>query len=202
MIGFSLAQLGLSLVIPERAIDFVQRPVGIVAFVVTFAVVVRFWWTHFKIFRHYFEPNRLTITCNFVALAGLVLAVFSLQLYLHFVPLGQGMVAARIYFGILSLAFGALGAMFALGLAYRWGLLALAERRAGVRDLLAILGTVLGCTIGNFVSTNGATNVFVEVAGHRQIVATAPSTIFLYTLVGWLAGMVAGRIAPRYVTAE
>ena len=65
VIGFSLGQLALVLVIPAHAIDFVQRPEGIIAFLVTFVLIVRFWWLHFMIFEHYFEPSRLMIVCNF-----------------------------------------------------------------------------------------------------------------------------------------
>jgi len=198
VIGFSLAQVGLSLVIPPHAIEFVMRPLGIFAFVVTFTVVVRFWWTHFKIFRHYFEPNRLMITCNFIALAGLILQVFSLQLFLHFGPTSEAMVAARIYFGLFSLAYGALGLMFALGLRYRWNLLAVSDRRAGLRDMLAVWGTVLGCILGNALSTNDATQVYVMVLDQKHLVASAPTTIFLFTFVGWIAGLVAGRLVARF----
>ena len=57
IIGFSLAELTLSLVIPVHALDFFARPLGLIAFLVTFVLVVRFWWLHFVIFEHYFEPN-------------------------------------------------------------------------------------------------------------------------------------------------
>ncbi len=198
VIGFSLAQLGLSLVLPQHAIDFVQRPVGTVAFIVTFTVVVRFWWTHFTIFRHYFEPNRLMITCNFIALAGLIVQVFSLQLYLHFVPKNEGMAAARIYFGLFSFAYGMLGLMFGLGLRYRWRFLTMRQRRTGLRETLRILGAVLGCTLGNISSSHTAITFTVGLGSHSERVATAPATIFLYTFVGWLAAMVAGQLAPRF----
>ena len=132
VIGFSLAQLTLSLVIPAHAIDFVQRPAGIIAFLVTFLLVVRFWWLHFVLFEHYFEPNRLMITCNFLALASLILQTFSLQLYLHFVPLSEGVVASRLYFGFFVLSYGLLCVMLALGLRYRWASLSIRRRRAGV----------------------------------------------------------------------
>ncbi len=82
VIGFSLAEIGLSLVLPAHAIDFIAQPTAIFAFVVTFIVVVRFWWVHDMIFEHHFVPNRAMTACNFVALASLILQVFCLQLYL------------------------------------------------------------------------------------------------------------------------
>ena len=202
VIGFSLAQLGLSLVLPSHAIDFVVRPIGLVAFIITFIVVVRFWWTHFRIFRDYFVPNRLMITLNFSALAALTVQVFSLQLYLHFVPLGEGMTAARIYFGFFAASYGLLGVMFALGLRFRWLALSPRERRTGIRDVLGIFGATIGCTIGN-VWTHGTANVVVEVAGIQEIVAVAPTTLFLGTLLGWLVGLALGwLVAGRAFFAD
>jgi uncharacterized membrane protein len=203
VIGFSLAQLGLSLVIPPHAIDFVVRPLGLVAFFITFAVVVRFWWTHFRLFRSYFEPNRVMMTLNFVSLAGLVAQVFALQLYLHFVPLGEGMVAARIYFGFFVASYGVLAAMFLVGMLYRWRALSLRERKSGIQDFFGILGTVVGCAIGNILTkgttTFDTTNVYVEVQGKQQIVAVAPTQIFLGILIGWIVGIILGRSIARFV---
>jgi uncharacterized membrane protein len=204
VIGFSLAQLGLSLVIPPHAIDFVVRPLGLVAFFVTFAVVVRFWWTHFRLFRSYFEPNRVMMTLNFVALAGLVAQVFALQLYLHFVPLGEGLVAARIYFGFFVASYGVLAAMFLVGMIYRWRVLSVSDRKNGIRDFFGILGTVVGCAIGNIItrgptSTFDTTNVYVEVQGKHQIVAVAPTQIFLGIFIGWIVGIILGRLIARWI---
>jgi uncharacterized membrane protein len=202
VIGFSLAQLGLSLVLPAHAIDFVVRPLGLVAFFITFAVVVRFWWTHFRLFRSYFEPNRVMMTLNFVSLAGLVAQVFALQLYLHFVPLGEGMVAARIYFGFFVASYGVLAAMFLLGMLYRWRALSLRERKSGIQDFFGILGTVVGCAIGNIMTTGktlDTTNVYVEVQGRHQIVAVAPTQIFLGILIGWVVGIILGRAIARFI---
>jgi len=201
VIGFSLAQLGLSLVIPPHAIDFVQRPVGLVAFFITFFVVVRFWWTHFRIFRSYFEPNRVMMTLNFVALAALTVQIFSLQLYLHFVPLGQGMVAARIYFGFFAVSYGVLALMFLAGLFFRRGLLSAREVAAGVRDSFGIIGTVAGCVIGS-ARVSDPTNIYVAVNNVREIVAVAPTAIFLDTFVGWIVGMLVGRLVARLVVAR
>jgi hypothetical protein len=39
VIGLSLTQVGLTLVIPAHAIEFVTRPAGIFAFIVTFVVL-------------------------------------------------------------------------------------------------------------------------------------------------------------------
>lgn len=197
VIGFSLAQLGLSLVLPGHAVDFVQRPVGIIAFLITFAVIARFWWTHFVIFEHYFVPNRLMIACNFVALATMILLIFSLQLYLHFVPLGQGIVASRIYFGTFVISYGLLDAMIALGLRYRWNALSLERRRTGIQSALRLLGTVAGCALGNLFAGTDHVDIAVGLPPHEEIVATFPLAIVLYTFVGWLIATIAAAIVLR-----
>lgn len=199
VIGFSLAQLTLSLVIPAHAIDFVQRPAGIIAFLVTFVLVVRFWWLHFVIFEHYFVPNRLAITANFVALASLILQIFSLQLYSHFVPLGEGIVASRIYFGLFVLSYGMLVVMMGLGVQARWALLSVGRRRAAVQAMIRIGGTITGCAIGDLFSTGAIANLSVSVGDHREIVATIPWAILFAILVGSIIGFVAARLVPRYV---
>ena len=199
VIGFSLALLTLSLTIPAHAVDFVQRPTAIVAFLITFVLIVRFWWLHFVIFEHYFEPNRLTITCNFIALASLMLQIFSLQLFLHFVPLGEGIVAARIYFALFALSYGSLCVMLALGLRYRWMALTPSRRRFAVQIVLRLIGTVAGCVAGDILSTKDATNVMVDVGGHQETVATIPSALVLLTLLGSVLGFVASRVVPRFL---
>ena len=196
IIGFSLAQLTISLVIPPHALDFFARPLGLIAFLVTFVLIVRFWWLHFVIFEHYFEPSRLTMTCNFVALASLILQIFSLQLYVHFVPLSEGIVASRIYFGFFSLSYGMLCVMLAVGLRQRWAVLSIRRRRAGVQAGARIIGTVAGCALGDVLSTHLVTPICV-LRANGEIVSTFPWAILIFTVLGTIVGFAAGRLAPR-----
>ena len=55
VIAFGLAEIAFNLVIPAHAAMFVTHPIGIVAFVMTFAVVASFRLTHNAI---YFELLR------------------------------------------------------------------------------------------------------------------------------------------------
>ena len=104
VIGFSLAQTALNLFIPPHPADFITRPIGIIGFTFTFAVIATFWWTHSAIFRHFFVINRMMVFFNFVALALIVLQVFALQMWLHFgASTTDDVEAARIYFGIFAL---------------------------------------------------------------------------------------------------
>ncbi|MBD5655737.1 MAG: DUF1211 domain-containing protein, partial [Candidatus Eremiobacteraeota bacterium] len=203
VIGFSLAEIGLSLVVPPHAIDFVARPTEIFAFVVTFIVVVRFWWVHDLIFEHYFVPNRAMTACNFIALASLILQVFCLQFYLHFVPLNEGAVASRIYFAFFAVSYGVQGLMLALGLVYRRHELPLQWRRNGIRELLSRTGLVAGSILGNVSAvTNDLAKVYVQAGKGKQIlVANLPNSIFVYAIVGSLTGVALAAIALRFIPA-
>jgi uncharacterized membrane protein len=196
VIGFSLGQLALNLVIPPHAIDFIQRPLGITAFLVTFLLVARFWWLHFVIFENYFTPTRFMIVCNFIALAAMILQIFSLQLYSHFVPLSEGVVAARIYFGFFVLSYGMLCLMQAIGLRSRWPALSVHRRRAGIQSGLRILGTIAGAAVGDLVSTDASSTLFVPVNHHQEIVSTWPTAILIGVIIGSIIGLVAARVAP------
>ena len=198
VIGFSLAQLGLSLVIPAHAIEFLTRPAGIFAFVVTFIVVVRFWWFNFVLFKQYFRPNRTMIALNFIALGSLILQVFSLQLYLHFGPLQEGAVASRIYFAFFALSYGMQGVMLALGMRYRWGALSHRLRHAGVSALLRRFGIVFGAVLGNVFANNHLAKVMTEVGNQTTVVANLPSGLLVGTLFGALAGALASWFVPRF----
>jgi uncharacterized membrane protein len=197
VIGFSLAQLGLSLVLPPHAVDLVRHPFGIAAFLLTFFVVSRFWWTHFNIFEHYFEPTRFMMFFNFAALAGLTLQVFSLQAFVHFVPRGEGLTAARIYFGLFVASYTMLSVMLALGIWTRRNALSSALRATGIRRAIGMSFTVAGCALGDIFATADHTNVVVSEGTTTTLVAVFPSTIAVYTFFGWVAGVVASRLIPR-----
>ena len=86
VIGFSLAQLGLSLTIPEHGRDLflhVRGATGIVALVVTFALVCAVWWMHHRLFRHLFVPTPANIIANFAALGGVIFLAYSMQVLVH-----------------------------------------------------------------------------------------------------------------------
>ena len=190
VIGFSLAEIGLNLVIPAHAAEFVTHPAGIFAFIVTFAVVVRFWWVNNAIFERYFVPNRLMTTCNFIALGALIVQVFSLQLYLHFVPLDEGIVASRIYFAFFGLSYGMQGVVLAEGLLYRRGVLSHGDLRAGLRELLLRVGLVAGCIIGNARASNNISRIEVQAGKGREfLVANFPTSIVVDAFFGIVVGL-------------
>jgi uncharacterized membrane protein len=86
VIGFSLAQLGLSLTIPPHARDLfthVRGASGLIALFITFTLVCAVWWMHHRLFRHLFVPVRINIVANFAALCGVILLAYSMQVLLH-----------------------------------------------------------------------------------------------------------------------
>jgi hypothetical protein len=198
VIGLSLAQLGLTLVIPAHAIEFVTRPAGIFAFIVTFVVVGRFWWVNFFVFEHYFRPNRTMVAFNFIALGSLLLQIFALQLYLHFAPLQEGVVASRIYFALFSLSYGTQGIMLALGLHYHWSTLSPQLRRAGVRVLLDRFGVVVGSALGNLLATNDLAKIYIEVGKQYTLVANLPTSVLVGTALGVIVGVLASWFVPGF----
>lgn len=83
VIGFSLAQLGLSLTIPKHASDIfshVHGATGIFAVVITFGLICAVWWAHNRLFRHLFIPSAPNILANFAALCGVIFLAYSMQL--------------------------------------------------------------------------------------------------------------------------
>ncbi|HEY1656422.1 MAG TPA: TMEM175 family protein [Candidatus Tumulicola sp.] len=196
VIGFSLAQLGLTLVIPPHAIEFVTRPAGIFAFIVSFVIVGRFWWVNFLVFEHYFRPNRIMVTFSFIALGSLLLQIFALQLYLHFAPLQDGAVASRIYFALFSLSYGTQGIMLALGLHYHWRTLSPQFRRAGVRVLFGRFGVVVGSVLGNLLATNDLAKIYTEVGAQSTLVANLPTSVLVGTAIGVIVGVLASWCLP------
>lgn len=87
VIGFSLAQLGLTLTIPAHASDLfthVRGAGGLFALVVTFALVCGVWWSHHRLFRRLFVPTPFNVIANFAALCGVILLAYSMQLLVHF----------------------------------------------------------------------------------------------------------------------
>lgn len=86
VIGFSLAQLGLSLTMPDHGRDLfthVRGATGIIALIITFTLVCGVWWMHHRLFRHLFVPTPINIIANFAALGGVIFLAYSMQVLVH-----------------------------------------------------------------------------------------------------------------------
>jgi hypothetical protein len=72
------------LAIPKTgALGFGENPGPLIAFVITFTLVCGMWWAHHKLFAHYFVPVPPMIVLNFITLAGVSFAVYTVQLMFH-----------------------------------------------------------------------------------------------------------------------
>lgn len=131
VIGFSLALLALTLVIPAHAVDLIANPWWLIIYIWTFFVVVAIWWNHQRVFARYFVPAKLMIGLNFVLLSLVGLIVFFVQVFGHAHGSADKAVAFALYWIALGTEFAILGALFALGLRYRGPQLSDDERREG-----------------------------------------------------------------------
>lgn len=153
VIGFSLAQLALSLTIPKNgAAGLLENPAPLVAFVITFALVCGMWWAHHRLFVHYFVPIPPMVILNFVTLAGVSFAVYSVQLMLHEGPprvpghsaiAGHGSIDFAFYLWSLAVVYGLLAVQFFYGWNARRNLVPLKVSFDGLRAALMLAGVAI-----------------------------------------------------------
>ena len=141
VIGFTLAQSGVQLAVPAAGEAFHLRPFSLFAFLVTFGTVCGMWWSHHKLFDRYFVPVPPCIVLNFASLAGVVLVVYSLQLWLHTGP--HGSTAYAMYFGAFGFVCAMLAIQYAVGLRLRGDSMDAKVARDGRRALLRLTGLVV-----------------------------------------------------------
>ena len=144
IIGFSLAQLALSLAIPKNgALGFADNPGPLIAFVLTFTLVCGMWWAHHKLFVHYFVPIPIMIVLNFVTLAGVSFSVYSVQLMFH--P-GHTALDFAFYEGSLAVVYVLLGIQYFYGWTVRRTLVPPKLATGGLRAALMLAG--VGIALG------------------------------------------------------
>jgi uncharacterized membrane protein len=102
VIGFSLAQLGATLVVPPHAAEIAQDPGWLFGFAWTFALVCLMWWSHNRLFRTVFVPTPFALILNFALLATIVLLVYFAELFGRMQTMNDAIVAGRAYFGTLA----------------------------------------------------------------------------------------------------
>ena len=153
VIGFSLAQLALSLAIPKNgAAGLLQHSEPLIAFIITFALVCGMWWAHHKLFTHYFVPAPVMVILNFITLAGVSFAVYSVQLMLHQAPApirGQKPISGHssmdfvFYLASLAVVYGLLGIQYLYGWSVRRTNLPVHVAFDGLRSALMLIGVAL-----------------------------------------------------------
>jgi uncharacterized membrane protein len=196
VIGFSLAELGLSLVVPRDPLVFFTSPSGIGLFLFTFALVASIWWNYTTLFHHYFVPKMTTILATFAMLGGTVLLVFSLQMTLH--P-GyndtQQIEASYAYFGTFAVVYGLQFYLYLVGLRTKWAELAPDLRVLGIRRTCLVGGGFLGIVTGFGVAA---------VADATAVVVHFGSTTlgFPYPLVFLVVGAAAARVVRQVLVSR
>ena len=105
VIGFSLAQLGATLVIPPHPQTLLANPGWLFGFLWTFALVCSMWWNHNRVFRVPFHPTAPVLIANFVLLASIVLLVYFAEVFARSATPPDAMLAARWYFGMLAVTY-------------------------------------------------------------------------------------------------
>jgi uncharacterized membrane protein len=81
--GFSLSLLATRLDIPARAED-VFEPTRWLPVIVTFALICRFWFEHYRIFRHDFVVASFDMVINFIFLFAVAVLPYAVQTFLRF----------------------------------------------------------------------------------------------------------------------
>lgn len=144
VIGFSLAQLALSMGIPKHgAADFFRSSYGttpLIAFVITFSLVCGIWWAHHRLFTHYFVPNAGMMLLNFVTLACVGLAVYGVQLMVR-----PHSTAAdfTFYESVMAAVYGLIGVQYFYGWCVRRADLEPKIAELGLRTSLMLAGVTL-----------------------------------------------------------
>ncbi len=119
VMGFSLALLGLTLVVPDHAAALVEHQNWLVAYVWTFALVCVLWASHYWTFRYVFVPTPLCLVVNYAKLALTVLLVFMVQVLLRSYETGTArdiIFANELYWGCLAGIWAATAILLVVGL--------------------------------------------------------------------------------------
>ena len=172
VIGFSLALLALSLIVPNHAAGLVHNIEWLVAYVWTFAFVCAMWGSHYWTFRHVFVPTRLALFLNYAKLGLIVLLVYTLQVLLRAFDVGNSrdiITANELYWGCLSAYMATTAALLAAGLAARRAQLTPEIIRSCLSRIYRICVTVPLIVVAIFITARGpaqamATNIALTVA--------------------------------------
>jgi uncharacterized membrane protein len=145
VMGFSLALLTLTLVVPAHTVQLFTNQWWLIAYFWTFTYISGIWFNHQRLFRHIFYPNNASIFINFVLLSMLSLVVYFVQVFVRMHTDEDRALAFLGYFGAFSISLIASGVLYAIGGVSRWATLALDERRMAMQH--AVRGTTVGLAL-------------------------------------------------------
>lgn len=103
VLGFCMAELGLSLVIPKDIAGLASSWANLNVFAVSFVLITFVWWWHHKFFLTYFRMHPATIVMNFVLLGSLVYCIYFQQVAIHFAAAGvHSAVPVRLWLACMA----------------------------------------------------------------------------------------------------
>ena len=180
VIGFSLAELSLSLTVPNRLSDLLQNSaIGMIAYAWTFTIICTLWFMHHRLFARAFVPGKLAIFLNFVWLGTVGLLTYLLQVYLHF---AADPVASRL---IYEAYFG----LYGLNLAITAWLYAISLRTHNGRYSEEVVRSVRASTLRLGVA-GGVVLILVAIGPLLSVpwfyAVVAPSILYGFTLAGFV----------------
>jgi uncharacterized membrane protein len=190
VIGFSLAMLALSLIVPNHARTLLTNSTWFVAYAWTFAFVCSMWGSHYWTFRYVFIPTRLSVLLNYAKLGLIVLLMYMVQVLLRAFEHGTArdvIVANELYWGCLAAYWVTAALLLVIGMRVRGSTLAPAIAKSCTLRIWRIAATTPMILAGLAVGARGAaTNV--------------ASTVALFLAVGVVIGVFAGRLATLRFT--
>jgi hypothetical protein len=161
VLGFCLAELGLSLSLPalhHPVTEVLTSPWGLIAFVWTFGTICLLWVRNNHLFKHYFIPNSFSIALNFAQLGSAVLMVYMVQVLIRAIQNdGPGDVKNGIamYCGSFVLLQLLLGALFLYGVRKRWSMLDMPLRARGVTATMRLFVSAIAVTGIGYAGAHG-----------------------------------------------
>jgi uncharacterized membrane protein len=173
VMGFSLALLGLTLVVPDHAAALLEHQTWLIAYVWTFALVCIMWASHYWTFRYVFVPTPFCLVVNYAKLALTVLLVFMVQVLMRSYETGTArdvIVANELYWGCLAAIWAATALLLLVGLRDRRAFLAPEIAQRAVARIYRIAATIPALVVGIFIGAHGAADLMSSVVAISLVV--------------------------------
>lgn len=174
VIGFCLAELGLSLVLPKSAGDTFSVWESTTFFMSAFVFIAVLWWLHHRTFSTFFVLNMPMVVLNFAILCALVLTLYFLESVAHVAGLGQDPTIFLVLFVYaFALVYALMGLMLFAGLVVRRAELPAADIRWAIGQLISIAVAVLfGIVAGTYALLHPrGISVFIAASAVAVVIA-------------------------------
>ncbi|HYL27763.1 MAG TPA: TMEM175 family protein [Candidatus Nitrosotalea sp.] len=194
VIGFCLAQLGLSLVLPKNAADMFSVWESTTFFISAFILIAVLWWLHHSTFSTFFVLNIPMVVLNFGVLCSLILTLYFLESLAHVAALGQDPSRFFTLFVFsFALVYTLLGVMLLVGLLTRRAELPQTEIRWAVNQLTSILMAVL---FGLIAGTYAALSPHIEYVAYATVALSVTVVIMRRIILRRWLGSLSRPLGP------